>query len=57
MLPEDLVVEQVLRAQLVRKAIWEIWVQLDQVDLKGQLVLKEKQDLLDRAARELLQVV
>jgi hypothetical protein len=57
MLPEDLVVEQVLQAQLVRKAIWEIWVQLDQVDLKGQLVLKEKQDLLDQAARELLQVV
>jgi hypothetical protein len=57
MLPEDLVVEQVPQAQLVRKAIWEIWVQLDQVDPKGRLVLKEKQDLLDRAARELLQVV
>jgi hypothetical protein len=57
MLPEDPVEGQVPQAQLVRKAIWEIWVQLDQVDLKGQLVLKEKQDLLDRAARELLQVV
>jgi hypothetical protein len=54
MLPEDPVEGQVPQAQLVRKAIWEIWVQLDQVDLKGQLVLKEKQGQLDQAAQDWL---
>jgi hypothetical protein len=42
MLLEDLAAEQVLQDQLGRKAIWEIWVQLDLVVLKGQLALKEK---------------
>jgi hypothetical protein len=57
MLLEDLAAEQALQDQLGRKAIWEIWVQLDLVVLKDRLVLKEKQDPLDQAARELLQVV
>jgi hypothetical protein len=42
MLLEDPAAEQALQDQLGRKAIWEIWVQLDPVDPKDQLALKEK---------------